>query len=385
MKKILFLTGTRADFGKLKSLMHAVNSKPEFNVYIFATGMHMLAKYGNTIDEIRKEGFTRIFPYFNQIPSTSINIDMILANTIIGLGHYVREIKPDLIVIHGDRVEALAGAIVGTLNGIKTAHVEGGELSGTIDEIIRHAVTKLSHVHFTANEETRKRLLQLGESAESVFMIGSPDIDIMLSDSLPPLHEVMLHYKIDFKNYGIFIYHPVYNEVLTLHKNIDIVVDALLASNLNCVVIHPNNDYGSDSILHAFERLKDNPRFRLFPSMRFEFFLTMLKHADVIMGNSSSGIHEAPVYGVPTINIGTRQNNRSTYKTIMNVPENANLLLDAIKHIPQKQAPSFHFGEGKSAMLFSAILQEETFWDISLQKQFKDNAFSALHQLKLFS
>lgn len=372
IKKILFLTGTRADFGKLKPLMHVLQQSKDFEVHIFATGMHMLAKYGTTVDEIHKAGFKNIFKHFNQMSETSSHMDMVLANTVAGLGHYVREFPPDLLVVHGDRVEALAGAIVGALNGIRTAHVEGGEISGTVDELMRHAVTKLAHIHFTANEETKKRLLQLGEKCESIFIIGSPDIDTMLSNSLPSLDVVKDWYEIPFNQYSIVIYHPVQGETHKLQSSIQQLLRALIKSGKNFVIIHPNNDTGADIIIRELESLKNNDRFRIFPSMRFESFLILLKNTQMIIGNSSSGIHEAPVYGVPTVNIGSRQKNRFMSSSICNVPEDEQAISEAISNPPKKYHPNFYFGKGNSAELFVKTLCQNSFWNISLQKQFID-------------
>jgi len=142
----------------------------------------------------------------------------------------VRENRPDLIVVHGDRVETLAGATVGALNNILVAHIEGGERSGTVDELLRHSVSKLSHLHFVAHEEARTRLRQMGELPESIFVIGSPDIDVMLADRLPPLEEVCRHYAVPFRDYAIFIYHPVTTELASLRRNIANTVGALRAS-----------------------------------------------------------------------------------------------------------------------------------------------------------
>ncbi len=160
-KKISFLTGTRADFGKIKSLIEILRLNEQFDVHIFATGMHMEVKYGYTVLEIEKCGYDNIYKYINQINGAAM--DITLSKTIEGFANYVHLIKPDLIVVHGDRIEALAGATVGALNNILVAHIEGGELSGTVDELIRHAVSKLSHTHFVANEEAKKRLQQMGE------------------------------------------------------------------------------------------------------------------------------------------------------------------------------------------------------------------------------
>ena len=175
------MTGTRADYGKLKSLMIEVENNDDFELHIFVTGMHMLSKYGSTYLEIEKDGFRNIYKFVNT--KMNLGMDITLSNTIVGFSNYVSELKPDLIVVHGDRVEALAGAIVGALNNIKVAHIEGGEISGTIDESIRHAVTKFSHLYFVANEEAKKHVIQLGEKEENIYVIGSPDIDIMFSNN----------------------------------------------------------------------------------------------------------------------------------------------------------------------------------------------------------
>ena len=371
-KKILFLTGTRADFGKIKPLIEEVERSAEFEALIFATGMHMLARYGSTVNEIRKAGFKDIFSYINQDGSVNSQMDMVLANTIQGLGHYIRESRPDLIVVHGDRIETLAGAVVGALDNILVAHIEGGEVSGTVDELIRHAVTKLSHLHFVANEDARKRLIQMGELPHSIFVIGSPDVDVMLSNKLPQLSEVKHNYEIDFTDYAIFIYHSVTTELDLLKRHIEETVEALQASRLHFVVIYPNNDAGADIILEAFTRLHDKAHFRVIPSMRFEYFLTLLKHARAIVGNSSAGIREAPVYGVPTVNIGTRQMNRFHYPSILNIPANKALILEALSNLPTRVTPSLHFGSGDSARLFMVQLRKPKLWHTARQKYFRD-------------
>ena len=231
-KRILFLTGTRADFGKLKPLIRQTDDAPEFEARIFATGMHMLSRYGSTINEIRKAGFQNIFTFINQDASYNKRMDLVLATTIEGLGHYLHEFPADLLVVHGDRVETMAGATVGALSNTLVAHIEGGELSGTVDELIRHATTKLSHIHFVANEEAKRRVIQLGELEDSVYVIGSPDIDIMLSDSLPTFDEARRRYNIPYSEYGLFCYHPVTTELDKLARNIEACKAAMIASGM---------------------------------------------------------------------------------------------------------------------------------------------------------
>lgn len=380
--KIMFLTATRADFGKLKSLMRSVSEAEQFECLVFATGMHMLARYGSTIQEIYKSGFHNVHPYINQDGSVSSQMDLVLANTVHGLGLHIREAQPDLLVVHGDRVEALAGAIVGALNNVRVAHIEGGEVSGTVDELLRHAVTKLSHIHFVANEEAAQRLRQMGENWKSIFIIGSPDTDIMFSASLPDLDEVKRHYEIPFDQYGIVLYHPVTTERAQVRSNAREMVDALLASDRNFVVIHPNNDQGAETILEEMERLRGLPRFRFIPSMRFEYFLVLMKHASVMVGNSSAGVREAPAYAVPTVNIGTRQNRRFHCSSIVDVAEESAAIGQALANLPKGLAPVHHFGRGNCAEAFMQVLGGQEIWSLPRQKQFNDAAEMATRYAK---
>lgn len=371
-KKLVFLTGTRADFGKLNPLIEKIENSENFECYVFVTGMHTLSKYGSTFKEVQKTGFKNIFVYMNQTHTT--DPDIILANTITGFGNFVKEVQPDMVVIHGDRIEALAGAIVGSLNNILVAHIEGGELSGTIDELIRHAITKLSHLHFVANEDAKNRLIQMGESNDRIFTIGSPDIDVMKSKELPTLNEVKKYYEIIFNEYVILIFHPITTELKTLKDQIENVVSAVIESKKNFVVIYPNNDNGSDIILNEYKRIDRSKFFKIFPSMRFRFFLTLLKNAEFVIGNSSVGIREAEVYGVSTINIGTRQKNRTKNTKILNVEPLKKFILEAIKKTEGKkiQKISYFSYEGNSAKKFYDLLIDEKIWNISYQKQFID-------------
>lgn len=372
-KKILFITGTRADFGKQKALMHAVDNHPNFTLSIFCTGMHLMSKYGYTVSEIQKAGFeNKIFHFLNQIEGESMEIT--LSNTIEGLSRYLHENSVDLIIIHGDRVEALAGATVGALRNILVGHIEGGEVSGTIDDLLRHATSKMAHIHFVASSSANQRLMQLGENAESIFQIGSPDVDVMLSNELPTIEEAKKRYDILFKNYSIAILHPVTTEYNQMYKAAKIYVNALIESNKNYIIIYPNNDLGSDYISDALECLCGNKKFRIFPSIRFEYFLTLLKNAEFIIGNSSAGIHEAPVYGVPTIDIGSRQKNRFNYKSICNVDFNKEKILEAIEKaikIGRYESTSY-YGKGDSAKAFIEILKSYKLWNINKQKRFID-------------
>jgi UDP-N-acetylglucosamine 2-epimerase (hydrolysing) len=371
-KKIAFLTGTRADFGKIKSLIQILQNNVQLEPHIFVTGMHMMEKYGLTLIEVQNCGFKNISTFENYTDESTM--DLTLAKTIEGFSSYVKNLNPDLIIVHGDRVEAMAGAIVGSLNNILVAHIEGGELSGTIDELIRHSVSKLSHVHFVSNKSAKKRLIQMGELPESIYKIGSPDIDIMFSDNLPDLKEVKSYYDIPFDNYAVVMFHPVTTEIDKMKAYASNFVEALKKSQSNYVVIFPNNDLGSKFIIDFYEELTNNDSFKVFPSIRFEYFLTLLKSADFIIGNSSAGIREAPYYGIPTINIGTRQENRALHSHIINVGYGTDEILNAVNSdLTKTSVDAKSFGSGNSAKLFLNSLSSKEFWELNHQKQFKDN------------
>ena len=370
-KKVVFLTGTRADFGKIKSLIQILEDDPGFSPFVFVTGMHLMQKYGLTLIEIERCKFSNVQTFSNHTSETTM--DLTLAKTIEGFSQYIKKVKPDLIVVHGDRVEALAGAIAGSLNNILVAHIEGGEISGTIDELIRHSVSKMSHIHYVANKDAKRRLMQLGEVENSIQIIGSPDVDIMFSNKLPSIEEVKNYYQIPFENYAVAMFHPVTTEYENMSAYSSHFVESLLEDNRNYVIIFPNNDLGSNLILEQYERLENNSRFRIFPSIRFEYFLTLLKNSDFIIGNSSAGIREAPYYGIPTINIGTRQENRSLHSHIINTSYDKKEIQKALtSDLEPLEKEQSSFGKGNSAQLFLKSLKTNTIWNLSNQKQFID-------------
>ena len=373
IKKIVFLTGTRADFGKLKSLMKITQDHNGFDVQIFVTGMHMDEQYGSTVNEVYKSGFKNIHTFRNY--DKAEHMDRTLAKTITGFSDFISDQNPDLIVVHGDRVEALAGAIVGSLNNVLVAHIEGGEISGTVDELIRHSVSKLSHIHLASNDLAKRRLVQMGELDSSVYIIGSPDLDLMNPKTLPSLTSVKEYYEIPFDEYAVAMYHPVTTEYESIQNYIKAFVDALLDSEKNYVLIYPNNDLGTNEILSEYKRLDGNDRFKVYPSLRFEYFLTLLKESSFIIGNSSAGVREAPYYQVPAVDIGTRQHNRSQAKTIVNVSHDKADILNAIREtsIQKHHEIDFsEFGSGNSDQIFLDLLLSDQIWNVNCQKQFQD-------------
>jgi UDP-N-acetylglucosamine 2-epimerase (hydrolysing) len=372
-KKIVFLSGTRADFGKLKSLINICEASDVFDTHIFVTGMHLDEKFGYTVEEIEKEGYKKIFKYKNH--TSSSRMDIILSNTIKGFSDFICNIEPDLIVVHGDRVEALAGAIAGSLNNFLVSHIEGGEISGTIDELIRHAVSKMSHIHFVSNHDAAARLTQLGELKNSVHIIGSPDLDLMDPDKIPSLDFVKKYYDIPFDTFAISMFHPVTTEVKETPQQVHNLVNTLIKSKKKYILIYPNNDLGSNEIIKEYKRLEKNKNFKIFPSLRFEYFLTLLFHCEFMIGNSSAGVREAPFYQTPSIDIGTRQFNRHAAKSIAHSGYAEEEITNCILGIQKTQNPrknSNAFGDGNSDKKFLKIISGKQFWLTSKQKHFQD-------------
>ena len=362
------MTGTRADYGKIKPLISALD--PTFDVVIFATGMHLLSQYGNTIKHILDDGLARVVTFSNQ--ELDGKMEDALSETIRKLAEVLRFEKIDLLVIHGDRVEAIAGALTGVLMNLRVAHVEGGEISGTVDNLLRHSISKLSQHHFVSNEKAYKTLLNLGESPSEIYVIGSPDLDMMAAKFLPSLNEVRTHYEINFSEYGILLFHPITTEISTLQIQLDALIESIELTDFPWVVIQPNNDLGSAIVRKNLARLSNAERFKHIPSMRFEYFLELLRSAKVIVGNSSAGIREAPYFGVPTVNVGSRQRNRyagGQIESVINCDSGSHeisLAIELALKIDTKPTP--FFGDGNASKKFNQILSSQKFWEYPLEK-----------------
>ncbi len=372
MKKIVFITGTRADYGKLKSIIMKLQSYKKFRIFLFVTGMHNLQTFGLTKDEIRKDKIKNVTNFKNQERNDAM--DLILSKTIKGFKNYIIKVKPDLIMIHGDRVESLACAVVGSINNILVGHIEGGEISGTVDEIIRHSVSKLSNLHFVTNKIAKKRLIQMGEYKKNIHIIGSPDVDLILKKDLPQLSIAKKRYNINFNNYALAIFHPVTNELNSLRNETKIFIRSLLKSKFNFILIYPNNDNGTNIILNEYKKIKSN-RIKIFPSIRFEYYLTFLKNSKFIIGNSSSGIMEAPYYGTPTINLGNRQLNRAKLASIIDIKFKEKLILMNIKKYSKKNhkfRKNSFFGDGNSSKKIIKLLNKKSIWTTNIKKQFNE-------------
>lgn len=369
MTTLLFVTGTRADFGKLEPLATAAQ-EAGFAVRFFVTGMHMMDRYGRTKIEVQRMFDT--FEFLNQREGDPQ--DIILAKTVVGFSDFLAEHRPDLVVVHGDRVEALACALVCATNYIRCAHVEGGEVSGTIDEIFRHCNSKLAWCHFVSSEAAKARVLALGEAEETVFPIGSPELDKHGAASGVTLADVRDRYAIPFDDYGICIFHPVTSEQASMAGQADALYAALEASGRNFVLILPNNDPGSEAIFAAIDRLPE-ARFRRIPSMRFAYFSELMKNAACMIGNSSAGVREAPFLGIPSLDIGTRQTNRAEAPSVHHAAavDGAAIADYLSSEWGRRYPPHTAFGEGRAADRFVAVLRDPAFWARGFQKEFRDH------------
>lgn len=369
-RHLLFLTGTRADFGKLQPLAAAALDAGH-RVTFFVTGMHMMERYGLTRNEVRRMAGVAVEEFVNQAEGDPQ--DLVLARTVTGFSAYVNRVRPDLIVLHGDRIEALAGALVAATNYIRSAHVEGGEVSGTIDEVFRHCNTKLCTHHFVSSEAAGRRVRALGEPEETIHPIGSPELDFHARPSGVTLDEVRARYEIAFDEYGIVTFHPVTSEQDTIGRQAADLFGALEASGRSFVVIAPNNDPGSKDIFQVLETLPKS-RFRVLPSMRFAHFSELMKNAACMVGNSSAGVREAPFLGLPSLDIGTRQSNRSDAPSVVacEAADQAVILDFLSRHWGRQATPHAGFGEGSAAARFVETLARPEFWTLSLQKAFRD-------------
>jgi UDP-N-acetylglucosamine 2-epimerase (hydrolysing) len=372
--KIAFFTASRADYGKLKPVIIEAQKK-KLDFVIYATGSHLIKEYGRTLKQIRSDfNPKKIVSFINQ--KFGDNHQTIFKNTVNSLTKLLKNKKFDCFFIHGDRIETLAAATVLTFSKIKIAHIEGGELSGTVDEMIRHSVTKLSHIHFVTNKAAKKVLINSGEKNKNIFITGSPDIDFLNKSLRPNIKEVKKKYDLYFDNYAISFLHPVTTQTKRENKrNAEIYFGCLLKmKNLNIVQFVPNNDDHSLVILKTLNKiLKKKNNVKILRSMRFEHYLTLLENSQFIVGNSSSAIMEAPYFNVPAINIGDRQLNRHGVNSTINSPFVQREIFDSFKKVKniilnKKQI----FGKGDSAKKIIRILKSKNFKNLQLQKLYKN-------------
>ena len=315
MKKICVITATRAEYGLLKPLVKQLMRTPGVETQLVATGAHLVESLGNTWQEIEKDniGIYKKIPIQSQ-GDESYHATLTMANALVQFGKYFQEEKPDLLVVLGDRTEILAFCAAAVNEHIPIAHVHGGELTqGAVDDSIRHAVTKMSYLHFTSTEEYRKRVIQMGEEPGRVYHVGALGVENILNEEL--LSRELLEGAAGFpasQDYAVVTFHPVTLEPDTAISQVKELFAAMQAKpELFYLITKANADAGGRAINEFMERMSANcPNMKLVASLGVKRYLSAVKYARFVLGNSSSGIIEAPSLGVPTVNIGDRQKGR---------------------------------------------------------------------------
>lgn len=333
-RKILFVTERRADYSRLKPIMRLVQKSDKLDLQLVVTGQHLLKSFGETKDVVKKDGFKvdAFIPVFHEGDGDDgATMARALGHYILKLTDTVLNLKPDLIFCGFDLDAHLAAAIVGMHLNIPSAHIQGGERSGTIDEVLRHATTKFAHIHFVATEESRKRVIKLGEDPKYVFLVGSPSLDTIKHIEYPAREKMFSAYGLDpHKKLIVFSQHPVTTEVKDVEKQIGASISAVRSvaqkNDAQVLAIYSNNDAGGKRIVN---HLKESG-FIVQPHIVYEDYLRLLKHANVLVGNSSTGIHEAPSFGLPTVNIGTRQQMRERGVNVIDVSNDRGTIERAI-------------------------------------------------------
>lgn len=336
MKRICVVTGTRAEYGLLKPLIKRIKGDNDFDLQIIATGMHLSPEFGLTYREIEEDGFV-INEKIEVILSsdTSVGISKSMGLAMIGFADAFERLKPDMVVILGDRYETFAAATSAMVGKIPIAHIHGGETTeGAFDESFRHSITKMSQLHFTSTEEYRKRVIQLGENPNRVFNVGAIGIESIRTLGL--LEKLELENSINFKfdqKTALVTFHPVTLEKSTAKNQFRELLNALdKISDLKIIFTKANSDTDGRIINSMIDDYvnKNEDKTIAFTSMGQLRYLSSMKYVDLIIGNSSSGIIEAPSFNIPTINIGDRQKGRIQGDTVINCPPQENKIIQAI-------------------------------------------------------
>lgn len=351
-RRIVYLSGTRADFGLMQATLQAIDANTGLDLQVVVTGMHLSERFGMTVREIEAAGLKVAARVpVNIEESTGAAMALNLALTLSGCVEAFQSLKPDLVMLLGDRGEMLAGALAAIHLGIPIVHIHGGERSGTVDEPVRHAISKLSHFHFVATEDARDRLIRMGEREDCIVVTGAPGL-VGLTD-LANLDRDTLCRKAGFDTDGkvaLFVYHPVLQEADTAGKEASALLDTALAQGFQVMALMPNSDAGSQQVRHALNERSGHPRLRLATHLNRSEYVSWMANCDIMLGNSSSGIIEAASFGTPVLNVGTRQNLRYRNRNIFDLVD-LSQLDNAIQNLYSqgRHKPTNVYGDGKSA------------------------------------
>ena len=334
MKKrhITFITGTRAEYGLMKNTLLKLRSDTFFNLSLIVTGAHLMHDRGFTIDEIRKDGFDVKGEVDLELKGDS-EFDAALAfgNACIGIAKSLHETKPDIVLIVGDRTETLAAACISAHMDIPIAHIAGGDVSGSLDNSMRHAITKLSHIHFPSNKHSADIIKKLGEKPSTIFIVGAPNLDSIRQRDYTKSEDVFKKFKLEKdKPIALLVQHSVTTDLEDVDKQIRATIEAINELKLQTIAVYPNIDAGNFTIIRELENAR-NKFIKVFKNIERKDFLGLMNIASLMIGNSSSAIIEAPSFGLPAVNISTRQSDRVRGKNIIDVPYDKEKIKSAIK------------------------------------------------------
>ena len=378
MKKIAIFTGTRAEYGLLKELMVAIKNSTDLTLQIMASGTHFSPEFGYTYQNIIDDGFA-ITESIEMLMSSNTPIGTVksMGVALIGFADALQRMKPDCLIILGDRYEALAAAQASFFLRIPIIHIHGGEITeGAYDDAIRHAITKLSLFHFTSTEEYRNRVIQLGESPNRVFNVGAIGLDYINNFKNKFLSKLELSTSLNFeinKPFFLITYHPVtlaHEEPAETFHNLISALDTFPEHQI--IITYPNADDGGRIIIKLIESYANSNSQRILatPSLGQIRYLSAAKLADAVIGNSSSGIIEIPSLNTPTINIGSRQRGRLAARSILNCGTTTKDMSAAIKNaieIKYLQDESYYsnpYGQGDTTSKILAKIRSIDNWDL---------------------
>ena len=379
MKKVAVVTATRAEYGILRPLIFRLKEEQELCLQVIATGTHLSEKYGNTQVEIEKDGIN----IFRKIPileegNTAYDISCTMANALRRFALYFKEEQPDLVIVLGDRTELLGICAAAMNERIPIAHLHGGEVTeGAVDDCIRHAITKMSYLHFPATEEYRKRIIQLGEEPERVFNVGALGVENILHTPLLSYEEICKQAGIPKdRDYVVMTFHPVTLEKATARAQTEELLKAIeQQKDWFYLITMANADVGGDIVnqmLQQFAEKKEN--IKLVPSLGMVRYLSAVKYSRFVLGNSSSGIIEAPSLGIPTVNIGDRQKGRLMADTVISCEPRCEDIVDAMRLADRTgHRVSTIYGDGNTSEKIVTIIKDFLFHEkINLKKTFYD-------------
>ncbi len=366
-RKICVITGTRADYGILRPVLKAIEAESVLELRIVATCMHLMAEFGATADLIESDGFeitarAKAAPDDDNAASGAVCV----GDAIAELSVVFADIAPDVVMILGDRGEVLAAAVAAVYLGIPVAHLHGGEISGHVDGIVRHAITKLSHIHFCATDESRRRILNLGEEPWRVHKVGAPALDTILATDFTDEDDLVAKYN--FKpgqDLILVLQHPVADSTEDAADQMTRTLEAVTGFKKPTIIIYPNADAGGRAMIDTINRYEQRSFIRTFKSIPHRDYLGLLRVASVLVGNSSSAIIEAPSFGLPAVNIGTRQQGRQNAGNCINTDYDTHQIARAIQKclcdsafkasVSQSSNP---YGDGHASERIVAVLED---------------------------